>query len=342
MQDLIDEILRRQQRESLVEGNLEEDVDAQRGQSLGAAGGVGQAKGRRVGLEQAARMRLEGDHRNRRAGRLSDRPGALQDRAVAAMDAVEIAERADTAALGGANLVKGLDNDHGTARATVAAFRMRAKDVGADYTRVVEIGQYTSRAARPDAPRFLEETEDMAIDPAAIEAGADRLITLFEKGGQTDGLPEACAGLSVADGYAIQKSLLARLTGDIESARVGYKIGATNAMARQLLNADHPFHGSLLADRCYRSPAVLDSARLNKLAVEPELALVLGADLPAGVDPHTADSVAAAVAQVCRRWRLSIPASPPGPRSACPRWSPTMASTPFGSRARRVPWPAST
>ncbi|MED5336580.1 MAG: hypothetical protein VX606_00780, partial [Pseudomonadota bacterium] len=120
----------------------------------------------------------------------------------------------------------------------------------------------------------------MAIDPAAIEAGADRLFTLFEKGGQADGLPDACAGLSVADGYAIQKSLLARLTGDIERARVGYKIGATNAVARQLLNADHPFHGSLLADRCYRSPAVLDSARLNKLAIEPELALVLGADLP--------------------------------------------------------------
>ena len=138
----------------------------------------------------------------------------------------------------------------------------------------------------------------MAIDSAAIEAGADRLFTLFEKGGQADGLPDACAGLSVADGYAIQKSLLARLTGDIERARVGYKIGATNAVARQLLNADHPFHGSLLADRCYRSPAVLDSARLNKLAIEPELALVLGADLPAGVDPHTADSVAAAVADV--------------------------------------------
>ena len=158
MQDLINKILRRQQGKGLIEWDLEEDVDAQRAHSLGAAGGVGQAKGRRVGLEQAARMGLKGDHRDRRAGRFGDRAGALKDRTVTAMDAVKITERADTAAFGGANLVKGLNYNHGTARAAAAAIRMGAKGVGADYTQVVQIGQYKCLKVRLGRPCFLEET----------------------------------------------------------------------------------------------------------------------------------------------------------------------------------------
>ena len=100
-------------------------------------------------------MRLEGDHRDRRAGAFGYCAGTLDHRAVAAMDAVEIAQRADATAFGGTDLVKGLDYDHGTTCAAAAAFRMGAKGVGADYTRVVEIGQYRCLAARLGRPRVI-------------------------------------------------------------------------------------------------------------------------------------------------------------------------------------------
>ena len=94
-------------------------------------------------------------HERRRASAFGDRAGTLDHRAVAAMDAVEIAQRADAAAFGGTDLVKGLDYDHGTTCAAAAAFRMGAKGVGADYTRVVEIGQYRYLAVRLGRPRVI-------------------------------------------------------------------------------------------------------------------------------------------------------------------------------------------
>ena len=144
---------------------------------------------------------------------------------------------------------------------------------------------------------YLKGTS-MAINQAAINSGAAHLHDLFARVAQSPGLPADCAGLTEADGYAIQSALLARLSGDQPIARVGYKIGCTNAAARGLLNADHPFHGTLLADRCYASPAQLGSNQFNTLGIEPELALVLGADLPSQVDPYTAETVADAVVAV--------------------------------------------
>ena len=82
---------------------------------------------------------------------------------------------------------------------------------------------------------------------------------------------------------------------------------------------------------CWPTAAIvagsLDSARLNKVAIEPELALVLGADLPAGVDPHSADSVAAAVAEVVPALEI-VDSLRRLDEVGLPRWSPTMASPP--------------
>lgn len=138
----------------------------------------------------------------------------------------------------------------------------------------------------------------MAISQIAIDGGAAHLHELFLRVGQSAGLPDDCADLTEDEGYAIQSALLARLSGDKAVNRVGYKIGCTNAAARGLLNADHPFHGTLLADRCYASPAQLGSNQFNTLGIEPELALVLGHDLPPQLNPYSAETVADAVVAV--------------------------------------------
>ena len=87
VQDLIDKILRRQQERS-GRREFEEDVDAQFSQQRRGRRCRSDER-RRVGLEQAAWMRLEGDHRDRRR-RFRRSRGTLDYRAVAAMDAVKL------------------------------------------------------------------------------------------------------------------------------------------------------------------------------------------------------------------------------------------------------------
>ena len=70
----------------------------------------GQAKGRGVGHEEAARMRLEGERHQRRAQRRGKLGGLCQQGLVAAMHAVEIAERHHAALPGGRRIPPVFEN----------------------------------------------------------------------------------------------------------------------------------------------------------------------------------------------------------------------------------------
>ena len=76
----------------------------------------------------------------------------------------------------------------------------------------------------------------------------------------------------------------------------GFKIGATGARMQQYLGIDHPCGGFMAAGDIHPSGVALPYARFRNVAVECELAVRLGQDLP--VAPITADAVRGAVAEL--------------------------------------------
>ncbi len=103
----------------------------------------------------------------------------------------------------------------------------------------------------------------------------------------------ALAPADVAAGYALQAEIAASL-GAWPPA--GFKIGATTRQMQAYLGLAGPAGGFMQAANLHPGPAAFRVAALLAPGVECEVALRLGADLPAG--PCTRAAAAAAVAEV--------------------------------------------
>lgn len=99
--------------------------------------------------------------------------------------------------------------------------------------------------------------------------------------------------LTVDDAYGIQRELSRIRTGRSGRKRAGWKIGFGSAAMRQQMSVDRPNFGPLTVEMIVRD-GVLDVS-LTHPRVEPEFAVVLREDLPAGT--HLCD-VGRAVASV--------------------------------------------
>jgi 2-keto-4-pentenoate hydratase len=106
---------------------------------------------------------------------------------------------------------------------------------------------------------------------------------------------------TVADGYAVQDAVAA-LNG---LRQRGWKIGATNAAARAVINIAEPVSGRLYAPFCHDSPAELSADAFGMRALEPE------ADVPPRREPYGEDDVAEAVAMAHPRSSPRQPAPRP-------------------------------
>jgi 2-keto-4-pentenoate hydratase len=100
------------------------------------------------------------------------------------------------------------------------------------------------------------------------------------------------AGLEEA--YAAQEALQALLIPE-RGAIAGYKIALTTPVMQALMGVDQPCAGAIFADRVNRSPAALRHGDYRRIAVECEIAVRLGADLPVRDRAYDRDDVAAAV-----------------------------------------------
>ncbi|WP_076999936.1 2-keto-4-pentenoate hydratase [Variovorax sp. KK3] len=94
--------------------------------------------------------------------------------------------------------------------------------------------------------------------------------------------------------YRVQDALHEKLTPHL-GPLVGYKIGCTSEIMQRYLAIPHPCGGALYAKRLLESGVQLKAADFVRLGVECEIAVKMGADLPASGAPYTADTVADAV-----------------------------------------------
>lgn len=106
-------------------------------------------------------------------------------------------------------------------------------------------------------------------------------------------LPAGIAPRDEAEAAAVQQ-VVAERRGALPVG--GFKIGATGTRMQQVLGIDHPCGGFMAKADIHRSGVALRHAGFRNMAVECELAVRLGADLPPG--PTTPQAARAAVAEV--------------------------------------------
>ena len=111
------------------------------------------------------------------------------------------------------------------------------------------------------AARRLEHFDRREPDPAAVVADPEQ-------------------------GYAIQAEV-ARLRQQRGETVIGYKVGCTSPATQRQMGIDSPIFGRLYEGERWSSDVTLSRGRFLPLAFEGELAVRLGADLPAEADGET-------------------------------------------------------
>lgn len=127
-----------------------------------------------------------------------------------------------------------------------------------------------------------------------IAQAAQILTEAWRAGAALPALPETCRPRSAAEAYAIQDAAAAVLGEKV----VGWKVGATGAMARKLLKTRVPFAGRVYASRVHKTGATIPSGAYPMRGLEAEIAFKLGKDLPPRTRPYTAGEVRRAIASV--------------------------------------------
>jgi 2-keto-4-pentenoate hydratase len=134
----------------------------------------------------------------------------------------------------------------------------------------------------------------MTSDPDRINRAAHYFYDLHRARTPLPPTPPEIDRASVDEAYAMQEALQALLVPE-RGPIAGYKIALTTPVMQQLMGIDHSIAGAIFARRVHASPAVLRCDDYTRIAVECEIAVRLGADLPVRAAPYTKDEVANAV-----------------------------------------------
>lgn len=130
------------------------------------------------------------------------------------------------------------------------------------------------------------------------EAQIGRAAAILEQARRTntviDGLPSEVAPRNLADAYAVQDRLIARLGWETR----GWFCACTNVEIQRMLSLAEPYCARLFVSALKASPATLRQADYPPIVVESEFAFRLARDLPPRDDPYTRAEVEAAVESV--------------------------------------------
>lgn len=137
----------------------------------------------------------------------------------------------------------------------------------------------------------------MGWDDAKVEATARALLGYRDRG-EAVALPWPGAVPDLHTGYRVQEAADAIRIAERGDMAIGYKIAVTSAAARATLGVDAPFFGRLFRSITSASPAALPAGIGLWQVHEPEIALVIGSDLPPRGAPYDAETVRAATRAV--------------------------------------------
>ena len=126
----------------------------------------------------------------------------------------------------------------------------------------------------------------------------DRIAAYFDGLARTRGnlppLPSEARPADLDEAYAVAEVLQDRWA-ETRGPIAGYKVAITTKVMQELMGIDQPVAGAIFRNLLHASPATVAVARYVHVAVECEIGMRLGADLPDRGRPHDRDSVAAAV-----------------------------------------------
>lgn len=133
----------------------------------------------------------------------------------------------------------------------------------------------------------------------AAEAAAEFLLQSRLERVRMARLPEAIHPAGEDDGYLIQDLVHAKRAATRLGPVAGLKIGCTTPVMQAYLNIGQPCAGGIAAATVHRGKAArVAAADYVRLGVECEIAVELGAGLPAAGAPYDRSKVAGAVAAV--------------------------------------------
>src|SRR5947209_7151623 len=116
-------------------------------------------------------------------------------------------------------------------------------------------------------------------------------------------LPEELKPTTIAEAYQAQE-VYYRLAEPAYGPLGGVKVATTTKVMQQLMGITHPCGGAIFANTIHTSPARIAKSDFVNLRVESEIALKLGADMPASKAPWTAASVVPHVAGAMPAYEL--------------------------------------
>jgi 2-keto-4-pentenoate hydratase len=142
----------------------------------------------------------------------------------------------------------------------------------------------------------------VTLTPSAIAAAADFIADLRQRRNgrrpPIDEVPAAFCPATLDEGYAVQNAARLLIAERGRGAPIGWKIGSTSPPMQAALGIPYPCAGTLYAGTVHRGHATAARADYSRLGFECEIAVRLGADLPARAGGHTRASVLPAVAAV--------------------------------------------
>ena len=119
-----------------------------------------------------------------------------------------------------------------------------------------------------------------------------------------DVMAQTFAPRDEAEAYAVQSVFLRRLAETDGGGIGGFKIAYTNAIMRERSGISAPCSGLMLRSKIRDSPAALSAADFVRPGIECEVAVCIGADLPASGAPYTLDAVSDAIAWLAASFEL--------------------------------------
>ena len=129
-------------------------------------------------------------------------------------------------------------------------------------------------------------TNDGRIDQAAEHQAAQHRARK-----PLDLMLQPFAPQTIAEAYAVQAGMVSSLA-ETRGPAAGYKIAYTSAVMRERAGIGQACYGRIPASMVQDSPAVVDSSEYGGVGIECEVAVKLGADVPASGAPYSRDSIA--------------------------------------------------